>query len=136
MSWFSTKAFHFELPGDTWEEATTQIYQPKGQDKVAFAINRQKATAELDLVATIQEIPTSYLEREIVRSEQRHLGALDAHDVSVIGRSMDGADYHRMVFVHYYDLALSFQWAGPASSRDAIDARVERSLETLRFRSR
>jgi hypothetical protein len=136
VSWFSTKAFHFELPGESWEEMTTHVFQPQAQDRTTFAINRQKGSADLDLAATMRETPSPYLEREIVRSEHRHVGSLDAQDVSVIGRSRESADYHRVVLVSYYDVALSFQWAGPASARDAIDATVERSLETLRFRSR
>ncbi len=137
MSWFSTKAFHFELPGDAWEEATTQVHTPPGDDRTTFALSRQRATPELDLEATVRDMTGGhYLEREVVRSERIHVGPLDAQDVGVVARSHDSADYHRMVAVEYYDLALNFQWVGPASARAETDARAERALEALRFRRR
>ena len=137
MTWFSTKAFEFTLPGDGWTEETTQFHRPKGDDRTAFAISRQKATPDLDLETTVREMKGGlYKEREIVRSEGVRVGPLDAHDVGVIARNYEHADYHRNVAVLYFDLALNFQWVGPAASREEIDVRADRTLATLKFRKR
>lgn len=136
MTWFSTKAFQFDLPGDGWDELTIQSFHSQEDEHAAFAISRQKASEDVDLVESVKNTPAPYLEREIVRHEPRQVGALDAEDLAVIGRASTHADYHRMVVVRYYDLALSFQWSGAAANRDAVDARVEQALETVRFRSR
>ncbi len=137
MSWFSTKAFSFDLPGEDWSEQTTQFFTPKDDDTAAFAISRQKNDPELDMEATVRDMKGGYyLEREIVRSEQIQVGPLDARDYGFIARNLKGADYLRNVLVTYYDLLLNFQWVGPARLRKEIDARAERSLAALRFRRR
>lgn len=135
MTWFSTKAFDFTLPGEGWSEETTQFHRPKDDTRTAFAISRQKATPELDLEATVKEMKGGlYKEREVVHSLDVRVGPLDAHDIGVIARNYEQADYHRNVAVIYFDLALNFQWVGPAASREAIDARADRTLATLKFR--
>lgn len=113
-----------------------QNFQSPEEERTAFVISRDKVAEDVDLVDSVMKTSAPYLEREIVHHERRQVGALDAEDLAVIGRASTHADYHRMVVVRYYDLALSFQWSGAASTRAAVDARVEHVLETLRFRSR
>jgi hypothetical protein len=138
MSWFATKAFEFQLAGDDWVDQTVNHYEPKGDGPHnLLAITRQKYAPEQDLEATFREMEGGdYQEREIVRSELTHVGPLSAQDVSVIARNVNGADYHRVVSIHYFDTTLNFQWMGPAVGREIVDQRVERTLETIKFRKK
>lgn len=137
MSWFATKAFSFHLPGSSWEEKTVQVHTANDDPRSTFVITRQPAAEGVDLEASVRAIKGGYYrEREIVRSERVAVGPLDGHDVALIARSNESADYHRLVCLRYGDLDLTFQWVGPAAARAEVDARVERCLEATRFRLR
>jgi len=139
VSWFSTAAFHFELPGDRWEEQTLHLFRPPADARSAFAIsrNRVKGDSPSDIESALRALPTGrYDERSILRSERRQVGPLEAQDVSAFARSGSEGEYYRVVNVAYYELELSFQWAGPMETREEVDARVERTLESLKFRRR
>jgi hypothetical protein len=138
MTWFSTKAFDFQLSGEGWNDETINVYDQKGDGPLnRLAITRQKYAPEQDLDATFREMKGGdYQEREIVRSDLIQVGMLDAQDVSVIARNVAGADYHRVVSIHYFDTTLNFQWVGPAIGREIVDERAERTLETIKFRKK
>jgi hypothetical protein len=134
MSWFCTKAFSFELPGD-WEEKTVNLHQ-RADEKAALMVtrNRREPGTDIDVEGAIRELPGGALvEREILHSRQVEVGPLDGQDVAVISRNLRAAEYHRIVCVGYYDLELSFQFAGVAAARDEVDARVEQALSTVQF---
>ncbi len=137
MSWFCTKAFSFELPG-TWEERTVQIHQ-RPDEKAALMITRNPRDPEvpMNVETAIAGLPSAPgVEREVLRSEWLDSGDFQAHDVSVMSRNRKEAEYHRIVCVAYYDLELSFQFAGTAGARAEVDARVDHALSTVRFRRR
>ncbi len=138
MTWFATKAFDFTLDGEGWLDQTVNQYDQRGDGPLnRLAITRQGYAPEQDLEATFREMKGGdYDEREIVRSERIQVGVLDAQDVSVIARNVQGADYHRVVTIHYFDVTLNFQWVGPAVAREIVDQRVEHTLETIKFRKK
>jgi hypothetical protein len=141
VSWFSTARFHFELPGDGWVEKTNQVHQPADCERSAFVISRQPKPAEGPVPSisnVIESLPSDevYQERIVLSSSTRQVGPLEAQDASVLARSHRSAEYFRMVCVEYYDLLLSFQWAGPASKRESVDAMAEEMLATTKFRRR
>jgi hypothetical protein len=138
MTWFSTKAFDFQLSGEGWNDHTMNVYDQKGDGPLnRLAITRQGYAPVHDLEATLREMKGGdYEEREIVRSELIQVGLLDAQDVSVIARNVTGADYHRVVSIRYFDTALNFQWVGPAVGREIVDQRVEHTLATIKFRKK
>lgn len=139
MSWFSTANFHFELPGDQWEERTLQIFRPTDDDRSVFIVGRSKLPPEgrpevEALLASLPEGP--YDERKIIRHERCQVGPLEGEDVSVLARAGAVGDYYRFVSVAYYDLELTFQFAGPMAAREQVDARVEATLQSVWFRRR
>lgn len=138
MTWFCTKAFDFQLAGEGWVDQTVNIYDQPGDGPLnRLAITRQPYAPEQDLEATFREMKGGdYQEREVLRSETIHVGPLDAQDVSVVAQNVNGANYHRMVSIHHFETTLNFQWVGPAVGRDLVDARVERTLETIKFRKK
>lgn len=139
MSWFTTSAFHFELPGERWEERTMHVFRPPDDSRSIFMIGRAKVppdgkpTVE-DLLASLPEGP--YDERTIIRKERCQVGPLEGEDVSILARSGATGDYYRFVGVEYYDLELTFQFAGPMAKREEVDARVEATLQSVWFRRR
>jgi hypothetical protein len=139
VTWFSTNDFLFDLPGDGWVEETIHVFYAKEDDRTGFVITRVSPVkgADNSLEASIAALPKGlYDEKEIVRSEYRDFGAVDGQDVSFFARrGMDGS-YFRIVSVPYYGRELSFQWMGPAGTREQVDERAERTLESLRFWSR
>jgi hypothetical protein len=139
MSWFSTSKFHFELPGNRWEERTLQIFRPMDDDRSVFIVGRAKLPSEgrpdvESLLASLPEGP--YDERKIIRHERCQVGPLEGEDVSVFARAGAAGDYYRFVSVPYYDLELTFQFAGPMSDRAQVDARVDATLSSVWFRRR
>jgi hypothetical protein len=140
MTQFVTRAFRFELPGDDWDELTVQLYsRTRDDDSTLFAIARTplRDGGGVDAEEIVQKLPPRPdVEREIVRSERVEVGPQEAHDVSVVSRSLRSAEYFRIVCVAYFDLELTFQWTGPVAERGAIDARADRTLESLKFRRR
>ena len=138
MSWFSTKAFSFELPG-AWQEHTIQLHRPADDTETAFAIarNPREGKQEVDLDLVVSNLPKgSNLEREILHNERVAVGPFDGQDMSLITRTPASAEYYRIVCVSYFDLELSFQWAGPAARRAEVDARADQLLQTVKFRQR
>jgi len=139
MSWFSTSAFRFELPGDVWEERTMHLFRPPNDTRSVFMVGRAKPppgkrpTTE-ELIASLPKGP--YDERTIIRQEWCQVGPLEGEDVSVAARGGVMGDYYRFVSVAYYELELTFQFAGPMSARDEVDARVEATIRSVRFRRR
>lgn len=137
MTWFSTNAFRFALPGDAWLEQTIHMFRPKNDPRSAFAISRSEPAPDGDdsIERALKMLPKGpYDERTILRRELREVGAVDAEDVSLFARSGASGEYYRILCLPYYGRLLSFQWAGPIAARDEVDARVERALDTLRFR--
>jgi len=139
MTWFSTNEFLFELPGDGWVEETIHVFYAKEDDRTGFVITRVSPVKGGDnsLEASIAALPKGlYDEKEIVRSEYRYFGAVDGQDVSFFARKgMDGS-YFRIVSVPCHGRELSLQWMGPAGTREQVDERAERTLESLKFWSR
>lgn len=134
MSWFCTKAFSFELPGN-WEERTINLHQ-RADEKAALLVTRNKRepNAEIDVEGALRDLPEGpAVEREIVHSRRVEVGPLDGQDVALIRRTTTDAEYHRIVCVGYYDLELSFQFGGTAAAREEVDARVEQAFSTLQF---
>lgn len=140
MTHFVTRAFRFDLPGNDWDELTVQLFSPtRDDDTTLFAIARTPLLegGTVDAEEIVKKLPTRPdVEREIVRSERVEVGPQEAQDVSVVSRTLRSADYFRLVCVAYYDLELTFQWTGPVAERAAIDARADRTLESLKFRRR
>ena len=139
MRRFATDAFRFDLPGDSWREETLQHFSPEGDDQSAFLIGRRERAADAaeSIARTFATFPkTSGLEVELVRAEEIDVGPLPATDLGIITRTTTGADYLRVVIIPYYDQDLYLNWGGPAAARSAIDERVARTLETVRFRQR
>lgn len=139
MSWFSTQSFHFELPGDSWEERTVQVFRPTDDERSAFMLGRAKlppgGKPEFeDVLASLPEGP--YDERKILRHERCQVGPLEGEDVSLFARAGATGEYYRFVSVAYYDLEVTFQFAGPMAAREQVDARVEKTLESVSFRRR
>lgn len=139
MSWFSTSRFRFELPGDVWEERTLHVFRPPDDTRSVFMVGRAKPppgkrpTVE-ELMAAMPEGP--YDERQVVRREWRQVGPLEGEDVTIAARGGAAADYYRFISVDYYELELTFQFAGPISERDRVDARAEATLQSVAFRRR
>ncbi|NUP12614.1 MAG: DcrB-related protein [Polyangiaceae bacterium] len=135
MSSFSTNAFRFTLPGDEWAERTIHLFRRKNDPDSAFVISRSPARAEdMSIEQLVMSVPApADTEKQILRSEVRYFGSADAEDVSILARQGTKALYHRIVCVPYYGQVLSFQWSGPFPARADIDARVERTLHSLRF---
>lgn len=139
MSWFATSAFSFELPGDAWEERTLNMFRPENDDKTAFLVGRAKVPegGPVSVEDILKDLPLGpYDEREVIRHEWRQVGPLDAEDVSVIARTGADGEYYRFVTVNYYDLEVTFQFAGRAAEQAEVDARAEKTLESVRFRKR
>ncbi len=139
MKRFATDAFRFDLPDGEWREETLQHFSPEGDDASAFMIGRRERAADAaeSIAHTLATFPkSSALEVELVRSEEIDVGPLPATDLGIITRTAKGADYMRVVIIPYYDQDLYLNWGGPAADRSAIDARVTRTLETMRFRRR
>jgi len=139
MTRFAADAFRFDLPGDGWREESVQFFSPEGDDASAFMIGRRERAADAaeSIEHALASFPKStFLEVELVRSEWIEVGALQGTDLAIIARAKTGADYMRLVILPYYDEDLYLNWGGPASDRTAVDARAERSLETMRFRRR
>jgi hypothetical protein len=139
MTRFSTDEFRFDLPGD-WMEGTTQVYLPEGVEPTGstagFAIGRSPRTEEpgqaLDnVLRTLPKSPD--IEVELLRSSPGKLGVLDAWDLGFVTRTRLSADYMRLVIVGYYDTELHFCWSGRAAEREAIDARADGTLGSVRF---
>lgn len=138
MSWFSTKAFSFELPGE-WQERTIQLHRPADDAETAFALarNPREDKQEIDLDMVVSSLPKgSNVEREVLHNDRVEVGPLDGQDMGFITRTRASAEYYRIVCVSYFDLELSFQWAGPAARRAEVDARAEHLLQTVKFRQR
>jgi hypothetical protein len=137
---FVTRAFRFDLPGNDWDELTVQLFSPtRDDDTTLFAIARTPLLegGTVDAEEIVKKLPPRPdVEREIVRSERVEVGPQEAQDVSVVSRTLRSADYFRLVCVAYYDLELTFQWTGPVAERASIDARADRTLESLKFRRR
>lgn len=135
MSAFSTNAFRFSLPGDSWVERTIHLFRRKDDPQSAFAISRRPAQpSDLSVEELVKALPDGpYDEKEVVRSDERYFGAVAAQDVSVVARNGTRGEYYRMVVIPHHGSELSFQWAGPIAARDDVDARVERTLHSLRF---
>ncbi len=139
MSWFCTSAFHFELPGDDWEERTLNFYRPNDDAQSVFIVGRAKIPEGGAPPATevLASIPLGeFEEREILSHQARSVGPLDGEDLAVFARAGTTGQYYRFVSVPYYDLEVTFQFSGPMAARDAVDARVEATLESVRFRKR
>lgn len=140
MTHFVTRAFRFDLPGNDWDELTVQLFSPtRDDDTTLFAIARTPLLegSSVDAEEIVKKLPSRPdVEREVVRSERVEVGPQEAQDVSVISRTLRSADYFRLVCVAYYDLELTFQWTGPVAERASIDARADRTLESLKFRRR
>lgn len=137
MKRFGTDAFRFNLPGDGWKEETLQHFSPEGNDESAFMIGRRERSVDAaeSLERTFATFPKlDKLEVELVRSEEISVGSLPATDLGIVIRTTTGADYMRIVLIPYYDSELYLNWGGPAAERSAIDTRVARTLETMRFR--
>lgn len=136
MSAFSTNDFQFELPGEGWVERTVHVFYAAGDQQTGFVITRLDPSKEEDnsIEASIAALPKGlYDEREVLRSEARSFGRIETQDVSFLARRGAEAKYFRVVSVPYYDRELSFQWVGPFTARDEVDARAEKTLESLRF---
>lgn len=139
MSSFWTASFHFELPGDRWEERTVQVFRPTDDDRSVFMIGRAKLPpgGKPDVEEVLTSLPEGpYDERKILRHETRQVGPLEAEDVALFARAGATGEYYRFVSVAYYDLEVTFQFAGPMAAREQVDARVETTLESIRFRRR
>lgn len=139
MSWFTTSAFHFQLPGDAWEERTTHVFRHPSDTRSIVMVGRAKVPPEgkpsvEELVASLPQGP--YDERTILSKEPCQVGPLEGEDVCMLARSGATGDYYRFVSVDYYDLEVTFQFAGPMSAREEVDARVESTLQTVAFRRR
>ncbi len=139
MSWFTTSAFHFQLPGDRWEERTMHVFRPLDDQRSILMVGRAKVPPEgkpdiEDLLKSLPEGP--YDERTILRRDRCQVGPLQGEDVSILARSGATGDYYRFISVDYYELELTFQFAGPMAAREEVDSRVETTLQTLWFRSR
>lgn len=139
MSWFCTSAFHFELPGEEWEERTLNLYRPGKDPNTVFMVGRAKIPEggippADEVLASLPMGP--YDDREIVKQEIRRVGPLDAEDMTVTARAGTSSFYYRFVSVPYYDLEVTFQFAGPITDRAQIDARAEEALQSVRFRKR
>jgi hypothetical protein len=136
---FATTAFHFELPGDGWEDRSVQLFRSPDEPRAVLAVSRTYLGDEPpgDLADAIAGLPTeAYSERTILRCERTEVGPLDAQEAEVIAHGPEGADYVRVLAVSYYDLEVSFEWSGPASRREAVDASARRTIDSLRFRRR
>jgi hypothetical protein len=139
MTWFATSAFSFELPGDAWEERTLNMFRPENDERTMFLVGRSKVPegGPVSVEDILKAMPMGpYDVREVVRHEWRQIGPLDAEDVSVFARQGATGEYYRFVTVNYYDLELTFQFAGPVADREDVDRRAERTLESVRFRKR
>jgi hypothetical protein len=139
MSWFSTSAFDFELPGEAWEERTVHVFRVPGDARSAFMIGRAKIppTGRVSLEEILPTLPMgAHDERKILRHETRDVGPLDGDDVSFYARSGTEGQYYRFVSVAYYDLELTFQFTGPMDAREDIDARADETLDSVQFRKR
>lgn len=137
MSWFSTSAFQFELPGDGWDERTQQRHAAPDRPRHRFAVSRapKNEGETIDVEAAVRAFPElPNTEREILRKAPVTVGLCAGEDLSFVQRSLLGAEYIRIVVVEYYDRILAFHWMGPASDRDEIDERAERGLESILFR--
>jgi hypothetical protein len=107
MSWFSTASFHFELPGDEWEERTVHVFRPTDDERSVFMIGRAKRppSGALDVAEVLASLPKGpYDERKIIGRESREVGPLRAEDVSLFARAGADGEYYRFVSVAYYDL--------------------------------
>lgn len=139
MSWFSTSAFHFELPGDAWEERTVNMFRPPNDDHSVFLVARSKVPegGAVSVEEVLKSLPMGDHDvREVIRQEWRQVGPLDAEDASVFARTGAEGEYYRFVSVAYYDLEVTFQFAGPMAEREKVDVRAEKTLESVRFRKR
>ncbi len=139
MSWFCTSAFHFQLPGDAWEERTTHVLRHPSDKRTILMVGRAKVPPEgkppvEELLASLPKGP--YDERKILEKTPCQVGPLEGEDVSVLALSGATGDYYRFVSVDYYDLEVTFQFAGPMSRREEVDARVATTLASVVFRRR
>lgn len=141
MKRFGTDQFRFDLPGDGWMETTIQTFSPKDSDASVFTLTRSARAPEGegydDIWSALRDFPKRPdVEIEVLGSGPNKVGALDGWDTGILARTRRRAEYLRYVRVGYYDLDLHFCWAGPAADRAAIDERAERTMETVRFRSK
>jgi hypothetical protein len=139
MKRFGTDEFRFDLPGEGWRETTVHTFSPKDSDASVFTLSRSERAPELydDLWSALRNFPKRPdIEIEVLGSGPNKVGPLDGWETGVLARSRRQAEYLRYVRVGYYDLDLHFCWAGPAAERAAIDERAERSMQTMRFRSK
>jgi hypothetical protein len=139
MSWFSTSAFSFELPGDRWEERTVNLFRPRHDDRSVFMLGRAKIPegGPVPFEELLDSLPMGpYDERKIVRHEPCRVGMLEGEDVSLFARTGASGEYYRFVSVPYYDLEVTFQFAGPIADRQKVDENADRTLDSVRFRKR
>jgi len=139
MSWFSTAFFHFELPGEAWEEQTLNIFRPTDDERSYLMVGRAKIpeTGPIPVAKLIEDLPMGeYDERKIIRHEWRQVGPLEGEDVGLFARSGTTGEYYRFVSVPYYDLEVTFQFVGPMAQRGHVDRRAESTLQSVRFRKR
>ena len=134
MSYFTTKAFSFSLPGP-WEEKTVNVHQrPDEKASLVLTRSQREADGRVDLIGAIDGLPSSpQVERELLHDRRVQIGPLSGQDIGVINRTRAMAEYHRIVCLAWYDVDLSFQWGGAASAQNEVDARADHALSTLRF---
>lgn len=137
MSRFTTQEFHFQLPGDQWEERTVHVFHPRNDNQTVFMIGRAKIPDEgpIPLEEVLLELPLlgRYDERKILRKEPCSVGPLHGEDVSMLARTGASGEYYRFVCLTYYDSEVTFQFAGPVAARESIDERAEKTLSSVRF---
>lgn len=139
MSRFGTDEFRFDLPGEGWRETTIQTFSPKDSNESVFTLTRSARVPEGydDFFSALRDFPKSPdIEIEVLGTGPNKVGPLDGWETGILARSRRRAEYLRYVRVGYYDQDLHFCWAGPAADRAAIDERAQRSMETVRFRSK